>query len=265
MLPLNDATWELPEYELHELRDKQSKYVVCIPVINEGDRINKQLRSLEQLGITRQIDVIILDGGSTDGSLHDGLLSDCHITSVLVKTGPGKLSAQLRMGYAYALRQGYEGIITVDGNNKDGVDAIPRFASELDAGVDLVQGSRYVAGGQAINTPWMRHIAVQMIHAPITSLASRYHYTDTTNGFRGYSRRFLLDERVDPFRRVFASYELLAYLSIRAPRLGYKIKEIPVTRAYPVSEHTPTKIKGIQGNYQLLKILITAAFGGYNP
>ena len=42
---------------------------------------------------------------------------------------------------------------------------------------------------------------------------------------------YLTDERVQPLRDVFRTYELLAYLSVRATQLGMRACEIPVTRA----------------------------------
>lgn len=182
-----------------------------------------------------------------------------------MKTGPGKLSAQLRMGYAYALEQGYEGTITVDGNGKDNVDAIPNFVKALEEGWDMVQGSRYIPGGQAINTPKIRHYAVKLIHVPVVSKVAGFKYTDTTNGYRAYSNRYLLDSRVQPFRDIFNTYELLAYLSVRAPQLGFKTKEIPVTRAYPKTGKTPTKISFIKGNGDLLRILKDLILHKYDP
>ena len=139
------------------------------------------------------------------------------------------------MGYAYALRQGYQGIVTIDGNDKDIVDAIPAFIQAMREGWDMVQGSRFIPGGKAINTPLSRLLAIKLIHAPLIRFGARFPYTDTTNGYRGYSRRFLLDPRVQPFRDLFDTYELLAYMSVRGPRLGFKTKEIPVTRRYPAS------------------------------
>jgi len=58
---------------------------------------------------------------------------------------------------------------------------------------------------------------VRILHAPLVSLASRFRYTDTTNGFRGYSRRFLEDPRVAAFRDVFPGYELHYYLLSGGP------------------------------------------------
>ncbi len=181
-----------------------------------------------------------------------------------MKTGPGRLSAQLRCAYAFALDEGYDGIVTIDGNDKDDPAAIPSFLEALDAGVDFVQASRYVRGGAAVNTPRSRDLAIRFLHAPVLSMASGFRWTDTTQGFRGYSARLLRDPRVAPFRHLFADYELLAYLSYRAPRLGHSCQELPTTRRYPEGE-VPTKIGGHRGNWALLRTLALTVSGHYNP
>lgn len=263
MAALQDQYWQIPKFEAAELALKKKRYCVLIPVINEGERIRKQLTAMAPYA--EMVDIIITDGGSTDNSLDLDFLRSVHVRTLLTKKDQGKLGAQLRIGYAYALRQGYEGIITVDGNNKDGVDAIPRFIAELDGGYDMIQGSRYVKGGLAINTPVVRDLAIRLVHAPIISIAARFRYTDTTNGFRAYSRGYLLDLQVQPFRDIFNLYELLAYLSVKAPRLGYKTKEIPVKRVYPSDGIVPTKISHFRGNLILLKTLVNLFTGAYNP
>ncbi len=185
--------------------------------------------------------------------------------ALLVKTGPGKLSAQLRMAYSWALEERYEGIVTIDGNGKDGVDAIPRFLAALDQGYDYVQGSRYLPGGRGVNTPFIRRLAGRLIHAPLLSLAARHWYTDTTNGFRAYSARYLLDTRVQPFRAVFDRYNLLFYLTVRASQLGFRTTEIPVERCYPRSDRVPTKISGIRGHLDMFEELLLVSIGHYHP
>ena len=89
----------------------------------------------------------------------------------------------------YAIDQGYEGFVLIDGNNKDGVDAIPNFFEAMDQGFDYIQGSRFAKGGEELNTPWDRKLAAALLHAPLISLAAGFHYTDTTNGFRALTRR----------------------------------------------------------------------------
>ena len=100
---------------------------------------------------------------------------------------------------------------------------------------------------------------------PIISAAAGHWYTDTTNAYRAYSREYLTHPAVQPLRPIFMGYELLAYLSIRASRLGLKTCEVPVTRAYPASGRTPTKISGMKGNSELMRVLLEAARGKYDP
>jgi glycosyltransferase involved in cell wall biosynthesis len=254
---------ELPEHEQVVLGPRLHDYALVIPVINEGERIRSQLRRISSL--SPGVDVVIADGGSTDGSLDREFLTEANVRALLTKRGSGRLSAQLRMAYAWVLDQGYRGVITIDGNGKDGVDAINDFITRLDQGYDYVQGSRYLRGGKALNTPFDRKIAGRFVHAPILSLASRQWYTDTTNGFRGYSARYLADPRVNPFRDIFDRYSLLFYLTVRAGQLGLRTTELPVTRSYPAGEKTPTKINGFRSRLSLFHELMKAALGKYNP
>lgn len=260
---MNKLHREIPEHTIQELKEKKTRYCLCIPVINEGEKIRQQILKLSSFA--DDIDIILCDGGSTDGSTEKSYLRKNGVRTLLTKSGPGKLSAQLRMGYSYAIDQGYEGIVTVDGNGKDDIRAIPNFISTLERGYDFVQGSRFISGGHAINTPISRFAAIKFVHAPFISFLAGFHYTDTTNGYRAYSRTFLQDIRVDPLRKIFDTYELLAYLSVKAPRLGFRTTEIPVTRAYPKTGKIPTKISPLQGNILLIKILFSLALNKYDP
>ena len=255
----------VPAYTKAEFAEKKSRYCLLIPVINEGERILAELDRAAATGVTRLCDVALCDGGSTDGSMDQAGLARRGVNTLLVKTGPGKQGAQLRMGIAWALERGYEGVLTIDANNKDSIESVPLFVQKLNEGFGLVQGSRFIQGGEAVNTPLSRWLAVQLIHAPVISLAARQRFTDTTNAYRAYSRAYLTDPRVQPLRDIFMGYELLAYLSVRATRLGYTACEVPVVRAYPKNEPAPTKIKGFKGNSALLHVLWENMRGRYNP
>lgn len=254
----------VPNFNCVTFAEKKKDYCVLIPIINEGERIVKELQRAKEHGISQVADIIICDGGSSDGCTEENRLKDLEVNTLLVKDDIGKQGAQLRMGFYYAKERGYKGIITIDGNNKDSIEDVPRFIEKLEEGYDLIQGSRFVKGGVAINTPFTRLVAVRLIHAPVISLTARQWFTDTTNAYRGYSAKYLYDERVQVFRDVFMTYELLAYLSVRATQLGMKACEIPVTRAYPKTGKTPTKISFFKGNSELMKILFANLFGKYN-
>jgi dolichol-phosphate mannosyltransferase len=258
------AKWQVPSFDIPLWLGRKHPWCVVIPVINEGERIKNLLSKMNALKIADVADIIIVDGGSSDGSLELKTLQQNGVSGLLVKTGPGKLSAQLRCAYAFTLDEGYEGIVTIDGNDKDEPEAIPRFIEALKHGVDFVQASRFIAGGVAENTPKSRDFAIRFIHAPMLSLFSGFSWTDTTQGFRAYSRKMLLDAKIAPFRDVFTTYELLAFLSYRAPKLGYRCLELPTVRRYPKGE-VPTKISSFKGNLSVLQVLFKACFGAYNP
>jgi dolichol-phosphate mannosyltransferase len=254
---------QVPAFEAAEFAPRRSDYCACVFVINENGKLHKQLAAMQQYAAG--IDVVIADGGSTDGSTDPDELGPLGVNTLLTKTGPGKLGAQMRMAFAWALDRGYQGVVSMDGNGKDGPDALPRFVEKLEEGYDHVQGSRFVRGGVSENLPLSRWLGVRLVHAPLISLASRFRYTDTTNGFRAYSRRLLEDPRVDAFRDVFAGYELHYYLAIRAARLGFNVCEIPVARRYPAKGPIPTKISPVRGNLRVLRCLFAACLGRYNP
>ncbi len=255
----------VPKFECIEYATKSKDYVVLIPIINEGERIIKELKRAYKFHVADQADIVICDGGSTDGCTEESRLRKLKVNTLLIKKDTGKQGAQLRMGIWWALQRGYKGVITIDGNNKDSIEDVPHFIEKLEEGYDLIQGSRFIKGGKAVNTPFIRTLSVRFIHAPVISMTAHQHFTDTTNAYRGYSAKYLKDERVQPLRDIFMTYELLAYLSVRATQIGMKACEIPVTRAYPKTGKTPTKISFFKGNSELMKILLKNARGAYNP
>ena len=146
----NHKEWELPEFEVDEFSPKKNKYCICVFVINEGKKVQQQLQKMSKF--SSMIDIVVADGGSTDGSLEPVFLKEQNVRVLLTKKGPGKLSAQMRMAFAWALNENYEGIVVVDGNGKDDISAIPNFIKLLREGYDHIQGSRFIPGGKAINT-----------------------------------------------------------------------------------------------------------------
>ena len=255
----------VPKFECLEYHQKSKDYVVLIPIINEGIRIHRELFRAKKNNISDYADIVICDGGSDDGCTDETKLKKLDVNTLLIKQDTGRQGAQLRMGIWWALKRGYKGIITIDGNNKDSIEDVPKFIEKLKKGYDFIQGSRFIKGGKGVNTPIIRELSVKFIHAPIISITAHRRFTDTTNAYRGYSARYLKDERVKPLRDIFVTYELLAYLSVRAAQIGMRVCEIPVTRIYPKQGKTPTKISLFKGNMELMKILVMNAMGAYNP
>lgn len=253
---------DVPNFEEHIFEPKKNDYCVVLFVINEGEKLLAQLDRMSKVNLNA--DIIIADGGSTDGSTSHDVLTSNGVNTLLIKRDSGKLGSQMRMAYAWALERGYEGIVVIDGNNKDSVSDIPNFVKKLQEGYDHVQGSRFIPGGQAINTPKSRLLGLKLLHVPVMRMASGFKYTDTTNGFRAYSKDLLLSDDIALFRSVFTGYELHYYLAIEAAKQDFKCIEIPVSREYPKGGKIPTKISPIKGNLNVIGKLFACAFSRYS-
>jgi dolichol-phosphate mannosyltransferase len=253
--------YQVPKYEEVFTSEKKNDYCVAIFVINEGEKLHKQLQRMQNYNLS--VDIVISDGGSTDDSTDTQTLKGLGVNTLLVKKETGKLGSQMRIAFSWAIENGYKGVVVIDGNNKDSVENINDFLEKLKLGYDHIQGSRFIPGGQAINTPISRLLGLKLLHLPMMRLASGFKYTDTTNGFRAYSSKLLLSDKMAVFRDVFTSYEFHYYLAIQAVKQGYKCMEIPVTRTYPKGK-VPTKISPIKGNVGVIRTLFDTCLGKYS-
>lgn len=253
---------QIPYYEYKEYFEKRNDYCLLIPTWNEGDRIQIELNRLKEKDIPKQIDIFLLDAGSTDGSIEDDFLKDIGVRGVLTIRIKGQANAY-KAGFAKASDEKYKGIVTVDGNNKDSVEQTMEFVNLLEEGYDFVQGSRFMKGGYHENTPLLRLIGMKFFSNPLISISSGFKYTETMSAFRGYKIDIIDDEKIFVFRDIFQTWDLLLYLSHKIPQLGYKVIEIPQTRLYPKNSKVPTKINLI-GNIKIIIQLIKIAIGYYD-
>ena len=106
-------------HRTERLRERRARVCLAVFVINEGDRFRTQLQRMEPFA--HLVDIVIADGGSTDGSTDLRELERRGVRALLVKQGAGRLGAQMVMAFDWAVHEGYDAIITMDGNNKDGL------------------------------------------------------------------------------------------------------------------------------------------------
>lgn len=252
------------KYRIYDFETKKSDYALVVPVVNEGARIIRLLERMIALELPKTVDVIVVDGGSTDGSIDSIRIAHEGVNTILIMESKGALGAQLQCAYDFALNRGYKGTITIDGNNKDNPAGVIKMIEALENGVDFAQGSRFIKDGVHENTPLIRLLAVRLVHAPLLSLASGFRWTDTTQGFRAYSRRLLEDPKLNLFRPEFSDYTLLFHVSQSAPRHGFRCLEIPTERIYPSGQTTPTKIKGVRSLAKVAIALVLVCSGRYS-
>ena len=125
----------------------------------------------------------------------------------------------------------------------------------------MIQGSRYLPGGVFGRMPFYRKIATRFLHPLLFSLISGMRVTDSTNGFRAMRISMRDDERLDLDQPWLDKYELEPYLFYKAIKLGYKVKEVPVSKIYPPKKEGYTKMKPFSGWWSILRPLVYLGLG----
>ena len=154
------------------LRSRLEKVLAATFAYNEGEKIR---RTIARHPKERAYDLLVMDDGSTDGSLDDvpaGL-------RVLRNPSNRGIGAAMKRVLEYALENGYEIVVIQAGNDKDDPREIPALVQPiLEGRADFVQGSRFLKGGGFGNMPAYRILATQYMHPVLMSLALRRRLTD---------------------------------------------------------------------------------------
>ena len=198
-----------------------------------------------------------VDDGSTDGG---GELLEARGIRPLRHAERRGIGACLRDVVRHGRANGFDVLVVMAGNDKDDPAEIPRLLRPIvAAGVDYVQGSRFLAGGASPNLPLFRRFALRLLSA-LFRLYARRACTDLTNGFRAYRLSLFDDPRIDIEQDWLDDYEFEYYVHWKVYTLGYRVAEVPVTKAYPADRgESYSKIKPITGWWRMLRPFILLA------
>ncbi len=215
--------------------------ILVVPVAyNEKIKLGNVIDRFLKSRMRAQADYLIVDDGSNDGTTEMiASYQDRGVMSVKHAKRSG-VGAAIRTGIEYARAHDYEIVVIMAGNDKDDPEEIPQLlAPLLQEGYDLVQGSRYLGKvGSGGHMPFYRKLATRL-HPWVFSLFTGRRLTDTTNGFRAIRLGIFDDERINLKQDWLDTYELEPYILWKAITLGYKFKEVFVTKIYP-----PKKLGG---------------------
>ena len=227
----------------------QSRRVLAAPIaFNEEKKIGSVISRFNRGDVT---EILVVDDGSTDGT---AAAARSKGATVITRAKRGGAGAAIRTAIDYARQHKFDVLVILAGNDKDRAEEIPRLVQPiLDDGWDFIQGSRYLPGGNYGNMPLYRQLASKFIHPGLFSLAVGRRITDSTNGLRAFRLSLLEDPRIDLNQPWLDQYELEPYLFFKAITLGYKVKEVPVTKIYPPKALGYTKMKPIFGWWSILR------------
>jgi len=221
-----------------------SDTVVIIPAYNEEAALPATLATLSA---TRpDLDVIVVDDGSTDATSEVARNAGVVVITLPYNLGIG---GALRTGFLYAVRKGYRRAVQFDGDGQHDAAAIAVLLDNLDGGADLVIGSRFSTTGGEYSVSGARSRAMGLLRWLVRILTGEK-FTDTTSGFRGFSR---------PMLEFFARYYPVEYMEsvealILAHGAGFDVREVPVQMT--ARETGLPSTRGLRLVYHFCRVLV---------
>ena len=203
------------------------KKLVIVPTYNEKENIEKIIRKI--FSLDGEFNLLIVDDGSPDGT---GAIVKQFMTQfpnrlfIIERAGKLGLGTAYITGFKWALQNGFEFIFEMDADFSHDPDDLIRLYQACESGADMAIGSRYTRGGKVVNWPWDR-IFISKGGALYTQVITRMPVKDPTAGFVCYRSRVLDTIPLDKVH--FIGYAFQIEMKYRAWKLGFKIKEVPIT------------------------------------
>lgn len=192
------------------------KVAVIIPAFNEEENIR---RLIEHITVLEKEHVVVIDDGSSDGTTD--VVADSGATLLTHDTNKGKGMAH-RTGFAYAIRNGYDGVITMDADGQHVPEELERFLTEAEK-ADILVGTRTMS---LANMPVLRYLTNKVTSLVVSLIASQRVF-DSQSGYRYISVGVL--KRV-PLRT--KRFQTESEILIKAGRMGFRIGAIQISTIY---------------------------------
>ncbi len=200
------------------------KGLVIIPTYNEAVNIKKIIQKI--LIVSDQLDTLVIDDNSPDntGDIVEALSFNNNRVHLIRRESKMGLGTAYVLGFAFALKNGYDFAFEMDADFSHNPDELPRFI-ELLSDYDLVIGSRYIDGVSVVNWP-MKRLLLSYFACYFARVVTGVPVKDLTSGFKCYSSRAL--EAVDwkSFDVDGYGFQIQSVFSVY--RAALKIKEIPI-------------------------------------
>ena len=238
--------------------------IVIIPTYNEKENIEPMVRKV--FSLVGDFHLLIVDDGSPDGTativkeLQKEFPSQLHM---IERSGKLGLGTAYITGFKWCMENNYEFIFEMDcdfSHNPDNLIGLYEAVKEGD--YDLSIGSRYIKGGQVKNWPTNR-ILLSYFASVYVRFVTWMPVADTTAGFVCYSRRIF--EKMDLDKIQFKGYAFQIEMKFATWKLGFKIKEYPITftdRVYGESKMSGSIFK--EAIFGVLKMAIQGFTKSYS-
>lgn len=193
------------------------KKLIIIPAYNEEANIEKTVESI--LNDSMGFDYVIINDCSRDNTRRICEEKGYNIVNLPINLGIG---GAVQTGYKYAVRNGYDMAVQVDGDGQHDPKFLEEMAEYLEKhDLDMVIGSRFIEK-QGFQSSGMRRVGIRFFTGLIKILTGKT-ITDPTSGLRMIGKNVLAIFAEDYPKDYPEPESVVAIL-----RRGMKVKEIPV-------------------------------------
>jgi len=193
------------------------KTCVIIPTFNESKAIGEVIRQIKKF----ELPVLVIDDGSRDNTSEVALQEGAIVIKNENNLGKG---ASLIKGFKYALDNGFEGVITMDGDGQHSPEDIPVFLKTIsETACGIVIGNRM---SSTKNMPFIRLLTNRFMSWLISSI-SEQNIPDSQCGFR-----LIKCDVLKQINLCTAKYETESEVLLKSSRKGFKICSVPINTIY---------------------------------
>jgi dolichol-phosphate mannosyltransferase len=209
------------------------KILAIIPVLRDIATLLKVLEKFK-VGYVDQVFLVVDASEESDQKKIIKRVNEMPLPGSIVFHEKRKgIGYAIREGIDYGLAHHFDVVVVLAGNNKDNPHEIPRLlAPIIEEEFEYVQGSRFLPGGKKVNNPFFREV-FSRLYPFIWTLLTTKRCTDVTNGFRAYKLSIFSNSNLEIHQNWLDNYQLEYYIHYKALTLGFKTKEVPVSKIYP--------------------------------
>lgn len=158
------------------------KILVVIPAYNEEANIERVVKNL--IDNYPQYDYVVVNDGSKDQTAEICKKNHFNLLDQPINLG---LAGAFQTGMKYAYKMGYDAAIQFDGDGQHRPEYIEKMVAEIQNGMDIVIGSRFVSEQKPSS---LRMLGSNIIESMI-KITTGNTIKDPTSGMRMYNKKIL--------------------------------------------------------------------------
>lgn len=217
------------------------KVLVIIPAYNESENIKRTLQTLMDERL--DVDYLVINDCSKDDTLNILKQIEARYVDLPINLGIG---GGMQTGYKYALRNGYDVAIQMDGDGQH----LPKYIKDLlepilNEEADLVVGSRFL-NRVGFQSSRMRRLGINFL-SWLIHLCCGIKIKDVTSGFRAANRK-TIELFASNYAQDYPEPESLVTCAIS----GIRISEVPVVMAE--RSGGTSSITSLKSIYYMIKV-----------